>query len=198
MSRHWLFFLILLSIGGGIAWFWQGGNIPFLKGKSFSFSKVLPNNFADFATKTDEILRGFKEKGDASGKELLSKVTEVPKDLARNVITDIKNSVTSNIKGQIAQVLGINNSDQVLFKSIAIVRPINQGIALFIEGDNEEVEYTIKWGDGESSSGTLPPKQQKTLDHIWQSAGDYVINVDIENIKDKQNRNFIFPVKIVK
>lgn len=196
MNRYWIFFVVL--VGGGIAWFWQGGDLSLLKGKSFSFSKVLPNNFADFAAKTNELLRDFKEKSDVSGKEFLSKVTDVPKDLATNIMTDVKKSVTENIKGQIAQTFGISTSGEVLSKNIAIVRPISQGIALFIESDNEEVKYMIRWGDGESTSGLLGSKQQKTLDHIWQFAGDYSISVDIENTKDQQKRNFIFPVKIVK
>lgn len=199
MSRHWLFFLILLFIGGGIVWFWYGGNLSVLGGKSFSFNKVLPNSFADLAAKTDEILRGFKEKGDASGKEFLSKATEIPKDIVTNIVKDIKNSVVGNVKGQIAQVFGLSASDsQAISKSIAIVRPINQGIALFIQSDAEAFKYAVKWGDEESTSGSLEAKQQKTLDHIWQSAGDYTISVDIENINDKQQKNFIFPVKIIK
>lgn len=198
MNRYWTFFVILALVGGVIAWFWYGGDLSLIKGKNFSFNKVFPENLADLAEKADSLIKNIKTKSDASTKQFFNDITETPKDLASNIVSDVKTSVTENIKNQIAQTFGIGTAGQSISKNIAIVRPINQGISLFIESDQDEIKYTIKWGDGESSFGSLEPKKQKTIDHIWQSSGDYSISVDIENIKDKEQKNFIFPVKIVK
>ena len=200
MSRYWTFFVILVLVGGVIAWFWYGGESSLMKGRVLSFNKIFPDDLVGLVEKADNLIKNIKTKSDASTKQFFSDIVEKPKDLASNIVSDVKTSVAENVKNQIAQALGIGatGQGQNFSKNIAIVRPISQGIALFIESDNEGIKYTIKWGDGESSFGQLEPKQQKTLDHIWQSSGDYSISVDIENIKDKQQRNFIFPVKIVK
>lgn len=198
-SRRGGIILFLIIVAGTIIYFWYDGQLPFLKSKSFNLN-VLPGDLSNFAQKTSDFVKNIKIKGDLTAKNVFKKVAETPKEIAANVLNETKKSAVETFKNQVAESLGIatvansNNSA----KNVAIVRPVSQGLSLFIESADDGIKYLLDWGDGEKTEGVLEPKQQRTLEHIWKAMGDYLVQVEIETQKDKQKKIFIFPVKILK
>ena len=190
-------------VAGTIVYFWYDGKLPFLKGKSFSLMNITPTDLSSLARKTENLVKNLKSKTDLTAKNVLKTVAEKPKEIASNVVNDAKKSAVESFKNQVAEVVGITPAGSVVaensaVKNIAIVRPVSQGLSLLVESNEENIKYSIDWGDGEKTAGDMVPKQQKTLDHIWKSAGDYSVQIEIENQKDKQKKSFVFPMKILK
>ncbi len=201
-SRRGSTILVLFLVAGTIAWFWYDGQLPLLKGKSFSLN-VLPSDLSGFSEKTGKMVKNIQTRGSAALKDVFKTVTEKPKDIAVNVVNDAKQSAAESFKQQVAETLGIatvgsGGAGASVIKGVAIVRLVNQSLSLSIEADENSIKYRVNWGDGVVDSGSLGSKQQNKVDHVWHQAGDYSVNVEIVDEKDDQKKSFAFPIKILK
>jgi hypothetical protein len=57
------------------------------------------------------------------------------------------------------------------------------------------VSYTINWGDGSVSKGTVPNGNSFIISHEWEKQGDYTVQVDIHD-GETQKYFYSFPVRI--
>jgi hypothetical protein len=188
--------LVLLGVVvGGIVWFWYDDKLDLFDGK---FNIISGSDFSQLAEKVTAGAKNFQMGSKSKIQELIKNAASKPTEAVGNIFHDVKDTASQSLRTQIANVLGISSANLSPVKHIAIVRPISQGLSLIVESGAAEINYSIHWGEGTPTTGVLGAGQQKTIDHIWQSTGDYLVTVDIESSADQQKKTFVFPVKILK
>jgi hypothetical protein len=72
-----------------------------------------------------------------------------------------------------------------------IIIAMNSDFSLSI---NSGQVYKVDWGDDEKDQGAIAEGKITILHHIWKSAGDYAITVNVGN--SVSSNNYSFPVRV--
>ncbi len=197
----WLLYLIvLILVGGGIYYAWNG-SFDLQKTKKILDNGAISSGISSAFEKTPEKAKAFKEKADGIIKSTIDFIVEKPKEITTNFFNDVKNTAIESARKEAAKVLGpatLGGGGTPAPSNISIVRPAKQSLSLLIDTDaSEDIAYVIDWGDSRADKGLVAQKGSKIVDHIWNESGDYVVKVDIEG-KNTGKKSFSFPITILK
>lgn len=205
-SSSWLWYtFILAAVAGSIYYSWNR-SFDFAEVKKILDNKSLSSLLSETANKVPEKTKNWKEKIDAGITSGIALLTKKPKEIAGNFLTDIKNTALESARKQADQVLGVGGGGGVAPvaggggappSNISIVRPARQSLSLLITAENEDISYSIDWGDTIIDTGSVVQKTNKTIEHVWAASGDYTVKVDIER-KTMGKQTFVFPITILK
>lgn len=208
-NGNWFWYaFILAAVAGGIYYFWHK-SFDFTEVKKILDNKSISSTLSGIANKVPEKTKNWKEKIDAGITSGIGFITKKPKEIAGNFLTDIKNTALESARKQADQVLGVGgggggapvggsgSGGGPSPSNISIVRPARQSLSLLITAENEDIVYSIGWGDSVTDTGSVAQKTNKTIEHVWAASGDYTVKVNIEG-KTLGKQTFVFPITILK
>lgn len=194
-----MYVLLLAAVAGGIYYAWGGdfsmANTKRIMGGDFSsFGKV------SLSVSTSTIKEGetLQEKGKKLAQSALDTAVTKPKEAVTDFIKDLSKAATDTARKEAAQVFGLSATGVAgLPSSVSIVRPVQQSMSFVIGTKTEDILYTVDWGDKQSVSGTVAQKTEKTVNHAWAEAGDYLVTVETTGTESGK-KVYSFPMTIQK
>lgn len=196
-NGSWLWYaLVLAAVAGGIYYVWNR-SFDFTEVKKILDNESISSALSGIVNKVPGKTKNWKEKIDASITASIGLITEKPKEIAGNFLTDIKNTALESARKQADQVLGVGGGGGVSPSNISIVRPARQSLSLLITAENEDIIYAIDWGDQVTDKGLVGQKTNKTIEHVWAASGEYTVKVSVDG-KTTGKQTFVFPITILK
>lgn len=208
-KSHWfLYILLLAAVAGGIWYFWNGSFDVSAMKKLWNNKEISADVSGAVGKGGSQIKGWWKEKIDSGIKFGIALLTEKPKEIAGDFISDIKTTALESARKQADKALGVSGGSSTGLtaggggasappQNISIVRPARQSLSLLITAENEDISYTIDWGDSLADKGQVIKGSSKTVEHVWAASGEYAVKVSAEG-KSAGTQTFIFPITILK
>ncbi len=191
--------LFLALIAGGVYWFWTKADFEVKRAKQF----LTPNGIMRavsgiFASSSSLDAATFKEKGGLFADAAFSVVIEKPKAAATDFISSMKKAATESVRKEAVNLFGIPVGTLNENANVSIIRPVSQSLSFMIDAADEDLLYSIDWGDKTAiSSGSVLKQAQKVVSHAWAVSGDYSITVELVG-KNSGKKSYSFPMTIQK
>lgn len=90
-------------------------------------------------------------------------------------------TMLASVKKNVTDISGLtfidnNDSSNTQNRSFSFVIRVNEP-AMFVVKNNEEddLSYSVDWGDGDISAGTVEKKSEKIVQHAWNTVGDHTV-----------------------
>lgn len=150
--------------------------------KDWDFSKTLS---------LDNDWKGITETASQSkqvAQDFIGSALEEQKQTALSSVDKAKESIITNARQQAATVIntlekgiGLTKIDQTVGSSFIFIATVqvNELASFMVKNNTNELSnFTIDWGDGNQTNGTLSPEEEKLISHSWQTVGDHKITSD--------------------
>lgn len=196
----WIVAIAALLYGGYIAYeyWWESGRPP---GEVRGASTRILSAAEGVWEKVKEAAHTFTTRVVGEAEQTF---TEAAKEKAGDLIAPLGEQITSfagtlsggdgsSSAGGTANIPAATGSTfSVLPPAAAIVVKPNMPITFSV---NRVSSYTVDWGDGMTEKGTVPKDRITLLTHAWTAAGDYSVNVNLE--EDGSSHAYLFPIRVI-
>lgn len=190
------FMALIVVVGAGIWYAWDKG-FDTKKVKRFISGDLFKATASDTVGTTTMSVESLKDTGAALVKSSLDILIEKPKEIATGLFQDVKEVAVDSARREAAKVLGVPVGTLGEDPGVSIVRPVQQNLSLLLGANAEDLLYAIDWGDKEATTGSVKKGENKSIDHAWAAAGEYVITVVITG-NTTGKKTYSFPVTIQK
>ncbi len=195
---HIMPILFLALIAGGVYWFWTKADFEVKRAKQFLTPNGITRAFSGFFSSSSLDAVSLKEKGGSLANAAFSAVIEKPKAAATDFISSMKKAATESVRKEAVNLFGIPVGTLNENANVSIIRPVSQSLSFMIDAADEDLLYSIDWGDKTAiSSGSVLKQTQKVVSHAWAVSGDYSITVELVG-KNSGKKSYSFPMTIQK
>ena len=191
-SKSHLFFFIIVAIGIAVV-FWYFGLWNKTKDILLSFNNVDLKSGIENTKESRQTIKNIAKTVTAIPEKIISQASQKIKDaFLESAKEEVSNAIDSA-----QQKFGLQSSASPNERPliVSLISKKNSPLSFFIDSQENDVDYTIDWGDDNKSIGKLTSFQKKIIEHSWLADGSYLVTAEIVN-KNKEIKKFSFPIAI--